>query len=378
VALLTLTTAVSWHVSFVMPDILAAVLILALVVLGFEDRLTPLGRVAAGAAFWFAIVSHTSHLALGLVLVPVFVVGRVFVLGDGVRLAFAKSRLPIGVLVLAGVSLTAINGVYDGRLSVMGKHPPHVLARLIEDGTATRYLREHCPQLDSPLCEHLDQLPQWHWIFLFEDEGVLAHLSEAQRDQVIRDEWSLVLATVRSTPLAQLRASFGGFVRSLRITGVRDFIAYPYTEAEIGRVARNGARMYEATRQFRGTLPLRSAEAVQRLARSISLVLLLCFGWLLRRRREARWLLLMIGVGFVTNAAITGVLSSAQPRYTTRVDWLLPLAAMLLIGMWWEERTRESSPSGARSSALPTPAGHRVGHRLERRALGAELEMDQE
>ncbi len=356
VALLTVVTGLSWHVSFVMPDILAAVLILALILLGLESGLTHRGRLAAGAALWLAIVSHTSHLALGLVLVAVFVLGRMLVVGGGLARALDQSRIPIGALALSISSLIVVNGLYDGSPSIVGRHPPHLLARLIEDGTATRYLRDQCPQLDSPLCDHLDQFPQSHWVFLFDDDGVLARLSEADRDQVSRDEWRIVRATVRAMPLAQLRASWGGFASSLRVTGVRDFVTYPHTEAEIDRVAHDGARRYQATRQFQGTLPLTQAEVLQRVTRRIALVVLVVFGWLLRRRTDVRWIVLLVGVGLVANAAITGILSSVQPRYTTRVDWLLPLAALIFVAIWAQTRQELDSGGGVISLGGDLPA----------------------
>ncbi len=353
---LTAGTAVAWHVALVMPDILAAVVILVMVLLGSHPRATRHGSLLLVAGLWFAIVSHTSHLALALVLIGAFAAGQIFIWKTGVRGALRALRVPLIATVVAVASQVTVNWVYNGHPSLLGTHLPHLLARVVEDGTASMYLERNCDRIDSPLCEYRDQLPQLHFVFLFEEGGVLAQLTDTELEKVSQQETAFVLATILESPGVQLRASFHGFLASLSATGVADLRSSPYVETQIHNVAIDGARHYRKTRQFQDTLPIKAAGRVQRAVRWISVLMCVGLGWVLRRRKTVQWLLWMVACGFVANSAIAGILSSPQPRYTSRIDWLLPLLAYVLAEIWWRERrkrkTGNSTPFGG---DLPAP-----------------------
>ncbi|HUI60819.1 MAG TPA: hypothetical protein VLX90_11375, partial [Steroidobacteraceae bacterium] len=55
---------------------------------------------------------------------------------------------------------------------------------------------------------------------------------------------------------------------------------------------------------------------------------------------------LWILAGVVVNAFICGVVSGPHERYSTRVEWLLPLTAMLILSALLTRRARSARPVG--------------------------------
>ena len=56
--------------------------------------------------------------------------------------------------------------------------------------------------------------------------------------------------------------------------------------------------------------------------------------------------LMTLSLGLVlANAVICGVLSGPYPRYQARVEWIIPLGALLLLAQWWERSRGPISPA---------------------------------
>jgi len=70
----------------------------------------------------------------------------------------------------------------------------------------------------------------------------------------------------------------------------------------------------------------------------VALLACIALGWRLRHERAVRWLGWTVGIGLVLNAGVTGVLSTPQPRYGARLDWLLLLTALVIAERSWRAR----------------------------------------
>jgi hypothetical protein len=145
-----------------------------------------------------------------------------------------------------------------------------------------------------------------------------------------------VLATVRAYPGEQLKKSAANFGKQLITLGMDDFTAADWVLEGFDRAIPSEKSHYEQSRQFNNMLPLGFFSSVQNWTVTASLAVIAAFIPYVRRRRPAR--ILGLGViivsAIIMNAFVTGVLSGAEPRYQSRVIWLLPLLAALLILDW--------------------------------------------
>ena len=341
-AVLSLTTSLAWYVCFVMPDILGPLLYLAVYLLVFaHDTLTTPERIAVAAIAAWGMSAHSTHLMLaaGLcVLLALLLALRWPPLSSRGR---AVGGVAAVVLVVAGAQM-ALHGYLYGKASLFGNVMPYTMARVVADGPGRWYLQAHCGQLDWAICGRVHDLPDNDDDFLWTDGGVWQGASPAQQQQMLREEWPLVIATARAYPGAQLRISLANFGTELTEFGMWDFTPGPWIESELNKVLPGTLPRYLQTRQAQSRLPNIFFTTVQQwvvLASALAIGVLVPLLWRWRRWRMLGLIAVVVPV-VVANAFLTAVLSEVDSRYQCRVIWLIPLAAALialdLLGRRWE------------------------------------------
>ena len=173
-AVLAVGSTLPWFASFIMPDIFTGVVVLGLYLLGFAfNRLGPVERVYFFFLTAGAIACHQSHLALAAGLVVVIVLLRLLQMPP----IGARTRtiaLVAGPLVLATAAHLSANTFAGHGMTLSPGTSMVLLARMIGDGTAVRYLRETCPQRHYVLCDYVDDLPEDGDAFLWDKRGIFA------------------------------------------------------------------------------------------------------------------------------------------------------------------------------------------------------------
>jgi hypothetical protein len=330
--LLTASTSIPWFVGYVMPDIFAPITILGTYLLAFQwPRLSGGQRSSVALVLWFSLMSHTSHLVLAGVLIPVVVL--VLVLGRRPWLAVA-ARLAT-VLGMAAVTLMALHAYLHGSASLTGQRAPFLLARVIADGPGRWYLQSHCDHAPWAICAYAKHLPESGDIvtnFLWEPGSIWTSANRELKQRLVAQEGAVVMAAVRAYPYRQLRASGRNFLEQLDSYGLRNYYPNAYIEKELDKALPDNKPLYLRSRQAGRDLQEKLFASAQKLVvwGALGLIgLLNAFRW----RKEARrlgGLTAVIVCGLLGNAAICGVLSNVEDRYQSRVIWLLPLLACVL------------------------------------------------
>jgi hypothetical protein len=318
VAVLTLLTPISWHVSHVMPDVFAGILILAMYLLGYRsDRLrrweTPYLIVLATSAILF----HASHLAIGLAL-----------LGQGVLtwLLSPKRRKQVRLVLLAipvGAGLAGLLAyplIVRHQIALAPNSLPYYLARLWVDGQARSYLQQTCKTTPYALCHRMDDIGTEDTVqFIF---GLGADI------QAVRAEASrITLGTIRTYPGWVARSAAENFGKQLLTFRL---------EVGLNEQDRQGLKQmlpadferFQTSRQRAGELDTTHLYAINVaqyifIGLSVLAVVPLVF---LRRRLSPGLMtaLLTIGIALGANAFVAGAISSPVARYQGRVVWLVP------------------------------------------------------
>lgn len=328
-----------FFIAFLMPDTLAPVMILNLALLGVYGRQMRRWEIALALAIAsLAIVSHLSHLAIALLMLPVTMIAGA-VLGH--RRWWLLPLLVVAVLAVGYGERVALGAAASrvARSEVVIK--PFLTARLIQDGPGRDYLGRHCPDTTIPTCvmaealSHSDDPMRFtasNVVFQTSPElGSFRLLPPEQQTRVAQDQVHFFLEVLKEAPLQTTLA----FIRNMLIQTVKFSVDMTIpTESQ-----------QQANADVRGSLfgpltlgrlapidgwigPLTLAHGV--LYGGSLLVVLLLVALPGRISPQLRALALVVLAGILANALVCGGISQPATRYGARVIWLLPLMATMM------------------------------------------------
>lgn len=328
-------TAAPWFVATLMPDYFTPITVLGLYLLGFgEQRLSRAETFGVGLLTTLAIAVHLSHLPVALaVLVLILLVRRQW-------RPVLRGALPMlaAILFLLGANWQAF-----GRAVLSPHGSVFLLARLQEDGTALRTLRDRCPESGWYLCDFMDAMPMDSDRFLWNPDGPAAR-DAAGNDRpmgsvmLAPEAAEVVAATLRAYPLEVVRDSLANGAKQLFMTRLGDTFAMADLDEFAARVLRPGfpgheRRAFEASAQMHGAFEMLPHVWMHQPVLVLGSLMILAGWWRLARFRPQDMprlgLVLCVLVGVGGNALATGALSKPHHRYQARIGWLLPLGALL-------------------------------------------------
>ncbi len=338
-----------WQTSFVMPDVFAGIMVLALLVLAEHwNRLAAWERAWVAALLVGATTVHLTHppLLLGLALVagaagflPVATV-RASAAPTPLRRARRTAALAFAAAALGWGALVGANFVTYREATTSRGASVHLFARLQADTDAPRILQPHCDAgAGIAICRHLDRLraerpgaDRFLWgtggtALLPELGWVPGFLEEARvlNPILLREGWRDWLAASAARTARQLatfdlgdgmdREGLGVLPEALVDQGL------PGTEAAVVSTRQAADRL----------IPLMPRPLADGLAAAglVALPGLLAFG-LARRRPAVWWPALLFLAAWVGNAALIALGGEVHGRYGARLVWIAPLLAGVL------------------------------------------------
>lgn len=352
VALTAWLTGLSWYCSQLMPDIFAAISILCLGLLLLGQFRSRGEHLALLALLLLASIMHSSHLLVNTLIVLSFGLialwQRLFKRG----LVQRKHWLVATTVVLSSwVVLPSIQAGFGGGFTISRASPAFLMARLCETGILDEYLARNCtPETNYKLCAFRDKLPNDAIAFMWDGNspynqtgGLEANTAEYR--SIIR----AILASPHYYPYL-LNEAVQATLRQLTHIGYGDGLV-PFRENtnpywKVQRFSGYELKKYMSSLQNRGQL---SFTNLNERAYGTQLLALVILGLLATGvftvvppktvakssqpllSNDIRLLLVVIGLGLVTNALVTGALANVLDRLQGRVAWLLPFVAVLAI-----------------------------------------------
>lgn len=324
-AALCLLTSLPWFADQVMADVFAGVSVLGVAILAFaDDRLDRWRRYALVLLTGVGTALHTSHLAIVGGLVISLALARLMLRRrwPGFR---PSLRMPGLALVSAVALVVGVHWGTVGRPFVTQPNSILMLARLVQDGLAKRYLDDVCPTAAPPLrlCAYRDRLPPTANDFLwgetpFDDLGGW---------QTMEGEAShIVSGTLRRYPLEHVRVAALLTLEQLGMVATGDGLVnmqWHIRQTIQRRYPDEYAEFMEA-RQQRNGIHFRWINAVQVPVAILSAVVTaaLLVHWWRRRQWRPAGLALVVVLALLGNAFVCGALSNPNNRYQSRLAWL--------------------------------------------------------
>jgi hypothetical protein len=339
IAMLAAFSSAPFFVGYLMPDVFAGLCILAAALLiAFYERLSRVELMALGLLLACSLLFHRSHvLTAGMLLgsvtlfVPFFVRSRLGRTAPALALIGATVAIGAVGFIMLDVAVSKITGR-------VGTPPPFLLARVIEDGPGTSYLRQTCGEEHYAVCRFVDRMPIQEDDFLWSREperGVWYVVSPEERVQIAQEQYAIVLRSFLHAPLAQMEAIARNFGQQV--------IHFSVVEFDVGEQLKRfisdsfggaQAEHFMASRIARDDIDLndlKALSAVHYLVVVGALILLLLRFRTLDTGAKAVFAIVLAGV--VLNALATGTVSTPNHRFQARVIWLLPaLAAIVEFG----------------------------------------------
>ncbi|TMV07025.1 cytochrome d ubiquinol oxidase subunit II [Ruegeria sediminis] len=337
------TTSLPFYVAYVMPDIFAAImliLIAAVVAAGSQMRLAEgLAVLALGA---FAVVLHSSHMGIAVLMVPIAVIAALLRRGQGRWIAAAFS-LGLAVIAIAERKVFEVAVETATKKEVM--YTPHITARLIVDGPGMAYLEETCPQTDLATCALYEAL-SWsddpyrltaaHIIFERSKRlGSFRLMQPEDQKAVAAEQREFFFRVLANRPVATVLALGQNAVDQLGSNSV--VMTIPS-----GPVIRNAKSLSGLPEEklvvldnIRLTRDPSWLEPADTIHTAIYLISFAIVAWILVRPGQVapqmKVFALFLLIGIAVNALVCGGVSQPAPRYGARVIWLLPFAAAFLL-----------------------------------------------
>lgn len=328
-----------FFVAYLMPDLLAPVMILNLALLGVYGRRMRWPEVALALALAsLAIVSHLSHLAIAILMLPVVVIAGA-VLGH--RRWWLLPVLVAAVLVVGFSEQLALRSAASAVAKSDVIIKPFITARLIQDGPGRDYLDRHCPDTGIPTCALAEALGRSddpmrftasHIVFQTNPElGSFRLLPPDQQVGVAQDQMHFFLEVLKEAPV-QTTLAFAQNMMAQTLKFAVDMTIPTESQQQANADVRGsifGPLILGRLAPADGWIgPLTQAQAALYAVSLVVLALLMVLPG--RLTPQMRALALIVLAGILANALVCGGISQPATRYGARVIWLLPLMATLM------------------------------------------------
>lgn len=331
-ALLTVLTSLPWYAGQIMPDVFAGLLPLCLACLALDEgRLGTARRAALAAIAAVSVACHLSLIPLALGLLAVLALLRGLSGGGGPRprLGLAAGAVAAGIALVPGLHWAATGTAYFSQSG-----PVFLLARLIQDGIAKKYLDAVCPSPDYRLCAFKDRLPATANDYLWRPGSILGDVGG----------WTGSVPEARRVVLGSLRLFPGAHLVAATKDSWMQFRTFPTGDGLVSQVEYTAERIQEyfpaefpafrAAWQQAGRLDFARVNELHLPVLWAALTALPLLAGVLAARgdRTGAALALLMLLALAGNAVACGVLSNPDGRYQSRLAWIAPFTAAVCAG----------------------------------------------
>jgi hypothetical protein len=351
IAALSATSGVALFVSRAMPDVWAALAVLALHLLAWHaDHLSKFERIALSMIVAFAGAAHMATLAvltgLSIVYGIAWLARRKLVVAPG-------GFWPSALAAWSGLFLLlAVDFIVAGRFALTPGGEVFLFGGLVADGTAGEILAEECPRVDWQLCSYRKELPASAEAFIFDGDGPLQKIGGWQDPRALKEIASIIERSLVRHPLEQAAHAVALTAQQFVDVGIGEAMS-PLTAAHarwtLTLYAPSILPYFDTARQQAASIDLSTWSqcivAPVSLAASCMLPIIGVILWRRNRRREAV-LPLALFLALLGNAAVCGVASHPDDRYQARLAWL----AVLAVGLSGQGLAQRDDPGDASSA----------------------------
>ncbi len=339
-------TAISIKSSTLIPDVFTPLTILCFAILLRRNQAAIL-RLWFMAVMIFCISVHQSHLMILLLAFLLFTLSEI--IQNGWQEVIAKARplwflLPI--LLFSIVVTPLLNLSYSGKFFWSKSGGIFMMGRLADNGMLQDYLRKNCDAHSYEMCNYVENIPS---DFLWDDRSPLHKMGGWENPSL---EYDRIFWDMMTTPKYFAQFCY----KSLSASVVQFFTFNISLRAENDAMGHDSPPHYALRTVYSHEMNqyLGSNQNIKRLDYTpldirqtwfiiglFSLFALIKISKLGKYTTTFNRILSLIFFYTLSNAIVCGTLSIPNPRYQTRVFWLIPLVILIVIISIWINHRKE-------------------------------------
>ena len=326
---------------YLMPDVFAPVMLLVIAALTlFGSTMTPLEVVLALGLGALAVVTHPSHLAIAVLMVPV----------AGLALLLLRPRRGWVSLVL--VTLIPVFGIAERVAFATAAqtvreaevvYQPFLTVRAIADGPGYAWLRDTCPDETVATCALWDELQvsddPWRLTashIMFEESrelGSFKFLDAATQKAVADEQMTFFLSVARDRPIGMGLAFLRNTLDQVNKNDVSLLVPTPRILEQVHSMTSYAPPIFEVARALGDRDWIEPLTLFHQVVYGAALLVIVGYLVLVPKKPPLviRTLVLLLLAGVFVNAFVCGGVSQPSDRYGARVIFLVPVAAALLV-----------------------------------------------
>lgn len=342
VVIVASSTAASFTAVFIMPDIFASILLLAILLYLYDDKLSGKISLLYLGLIGFSILVHNSHFLI----VPMFCVLMLLFAQLARQLVIRRRLLNVlGITASCWLFVCSINAIYGFGFTLSPGSHVFMAGKLVETGTMKKYLNEQCTDQPLKLCAFKDELPERAYQYIWADNGPFQKIGGWEGSA---GEHNAIIRNVFTTP--RYAIDFAGTAllhtwQQLQYIHIwergQSFDKYSAPYMSIEKHIKAELSQFTKSRQQKGIINNGTWITIQLIVLLLSIlgVGILFFKGVLPKRTAYVYIAIMIFI--ICNAFVTASFANVLDRLQTRVFWVLPATNIFVLVIFFWQRANE-------------------------------------
>ena len=349
VALLSVTTGISFYVSQIMTDIFMPVALLGLFILVVRERMPWYTWLFLGLIVWLSLIVHMSNLPVLTGLAFAIIILKIILEKSIKPVKQLSVYIIAGILVISWLTNPLISTIYGEGFRTSNSGNIVFFSRLLQAGAAQKYIKDRCEkEPEYYLCEYKDQIDTYDRLdkFLWPDTSFLYDHPCREKTwdycwRVRNQEFGEINSAILDHPPSRniyLKAVWDDFQLALHAFGLTGYVSFregSHIDYPLKRYYTNDYKSFKNSRQYAGTMVFRDMNRIIHFVVWISLALA-AFLIIRNRRildRRSPYLILMsiLVLTWLGNALLTAFVAVVSERFLGRFIWLLPFFVIMLV-----------------------------------------------
>ncbi len=330
VGLITATTGISFNASILIPDVFSSICLLSSFIILYDKDLSKLKKNLLFVTVAFSLSVHLSHLPILLIslvllfIIQVFSKNKIGIQPKRIRSLFLTVLITI-------LTIPCTNYLLDRTFQLSGGGHVFMLNHLLEIDVLQDYLRENCTEKNYALCEHVEELNNYEFMW-----DLQSPLYTAGGWQATKNEYNEINKAILLNPKYYPKIITQGLVYSWKqLLTFNSTIDIPQGEGSpphglIYWRFNSSETAYLSSKQNTVGYDLKAFNTLEYGTMLFS-ILLLTFVFWSGQQRNLLTLTVWATLFIIVSAIVCSNLSTVNARYVNRVIWLIPFISFTVL-----------------------------------------------